>query len=139
MGGFTGFNPAAIVPIDTDGDGIPDTGLVDPDRNGVSEIDLQTDAYNYNGSDRDRAGDLLPIPQAHQSVRVRGARPGQCEQLAGVLRVPLREPEDGSLLARGQHLPGRSAQQPLQSLQPVPTERGQLPGVLRLQFRELSR
>ena len=58
--GFTGFNPAAIVPIDTDGDGIPDTGLVDPDRNGVSEIDLQTDAYNYNGSDRDRAGDLLP-------------------------------------------------------------------------------
>ena len=58
--GFTGFNPAAIVPIDTDGDGIPDTGLVDPDRNGVSEIDLQTDAYNYNGSDRDRAGDMRP-------------------------------------------------------------------------------
>ncbi len=58
--GFTRFNPAAIVPIDTDGDGIPDTGLVDPDRNGVSEIDLQTDAYNYNGSDRDRAGDMRP-------------------------------------------------------------------------------
>ena len=58
--GFTGFNPAAIVPIDTDGDGVPDTGLVDPDRNGMTEIDLQTDAYNFNGSDRDRAGDLLP-------------------------------------------------------------------------------
>ena len=58
--GFARFNPAAIVPIDTDGDGIPDTGLVDPDRNGVSEIDLQTDAYNYNGSDRDRAGDMRP-------------------------------------------------------------------------------
>ena len=57
---FTRFNPAAIVPIDTDGDGVLDTGLVDPDRNGVSEIDLQTDEYNYNGSDRDRAGDLLP-------------------------------------------------------------------------------
>ena len=58
--GFARFNPAAIVPIDTDGDGVPDTGLVDPDRNGVSEIDLQTDAYNFNGSDRNRAGDLLP-------------------------------------------------------------------------------
>ena len=58
--GFTRFNPAAIVPIDTDGDGVPDTGLVDPDRNGLTEIDLQTDAYNFNGSDRDRAGDLLP-------------------------------------------------------------------------------
>lgn len=58
--GFTRYNPAAIVPIDTNGDGIPDTGLVDPDRNGVSEVDLQTDAYNFNGSDRDRAGDLLP-------------------------------------------------------------------------------
>ncbi len=58
--GFTRFNPAAIVPIDTDGDGVPDTGLVDPDRNGVSEIDLQTDLYNYNGSDRDRAGDMFP-------------------------------------------------------------------------------
>lgn len=58
--GFTGFNPAAIVPIDTDGDGVPDTGLVDPDGNGVSEIDVQSDAYNFNGSDRNRAGDLLP-------------------------------------------------------------------------------
>ncbi|MCY3606315.1 MAG: TonB-dependent receptor [Gammaproteobacteria bacterium] len=58
--GFTRFNPGAIVPIDTDGDGVPDTGLVDPDRNGVSEIDLQTDAYNFNGSDRNRAGDFRP-------------------------------------------------------------------------------
>ena len=57
---FTRFNSAAIVPIDTDGDGVPDTGLVDPDGNGVSEVDLQKDTYNYNGSDRDRASDLLP-------------------------------------------------------------------------------
>ena len=58
--GFARFNPAAIVPIDQDGDDVPDTGLVDPDRNGMSEIDLQTDAWNYNGSERDRAGDLIP-------------------------------------------------------------------------------
>ncbi|WP_446830263.1 TonB-dependent receptor domain-containing protein [Candidatus Foliamicus sp.] len=58
--GFTGFNPAAIVPIDQDGDGIPDTGLIDPDRDGLSDVDLQTDAYNFNGTDRDRASDLLP-------------------------------------------------------------------------------
>ena len=54
------FNPAAIIPIDTDGDGVPDTGLIDPDGNGVSEVDLQTDAYNFNGSERDRASDMLP-------------------------------------------------------------------------------
>jgi iron complex outermembrane recepter protein len=57
--GFTGFNPGAIIPTDTNGDGIPDTGLIDPDGNGVSEVDLQTDQYNFNGSARDRAGDLL--------------------------------------------------------------------------------
>ena len=57
---FAGFNPAAIVPIDTDGDGVPDIALVDPDGNGMTEIDLQSDAYNFNGSGRDRAGDLLP-------------------------------------------------------------------------------
>ena len=57
--GFTGFNPAAIIPTDIDGDGIPDIGLVDPDGNGESEVDLQTDQYNFNGAERNRAGDLL--------------------------------------------------------------------------------
>jgi iron complex outermembrane recepter protein len=57
--GFTGFNPGAIVPTDIDGDGIPDTGLIDPDGNGLSDVDIQSDQYNYNGSGRDRAGDLL--------------------------------------------------------------------------------
>lgn len=55
---FSPFNPT-IVPTDTDGDGIPDIGLVDADGNGLTEIDLQTDAYNLNGSARDRAGDLI--------------------------------------------------------------------------------
>ena len=58
--GLARFNPAAIIPIDTDGDGVPDTGLIDPDGNGVTEVDLQSDAYNFNGTDRDRAGDLIP-------------------------------------------------------------------------------
>lgn len=60
--GLARFNPA-IVPIDTDGDGVPDTGLIDPDGDGLTDVDLQTDAYNYNGSDRDRAGDFLPTFQ----------------------------------------------------------------------------
>ena len=57
--GFTGFNPAAIVPIDQNGDGIPDTGLIDPDGDGLSSVDLQTDYFNYNGSPRERAADLF--------------------------------------------------------------------------------
>ncbi len=57
--GFTGFNPFAIVPIDQNGDGIPDTGLIDPDGDGLSSVDLQTGFFNFNGSTRDRAGDLL--------------------------------------------------------------------------------
>ena len=57
--GFIGFNPAAIIPTDIDGDGIPDTGLVDPDGDGVSEVDIQSEQFQYNGSERDRAGDLL--------------------------------------------------------------------------------
>ena len=56
--GLSVFNPT-IVPTDTNGDGIPDIGLVDPDFNGLTDIDLQTDAYNFNGSPRDRAGDLI--------------------------------------------------------------------------------
>ncbi len=55
---LAGANPA-IVPVDLNGDGIADTGLIDPDGNGVSEVDLQSDLYNENGSPRDRASDLL--------------------------------------------------------------------------------
>ena len=57
--GLTGFNPTAINPIDTDGDGVPDTGLIDPDRNGMLEVDIKDPFYNFNGSKRDRAGDYL--------------------------------------------------------------------------------
>jgi len=57
--GFAFFNPGSIIPTDLDGDGIPDTGLIDPDGNGRSEIDLQSDQYNFNGSGYDRASDLL--------------------------------------------------------------------------------
>ena len=55
---LSSFNPT-IIPTDTDGDGVPDIGLVDPDGNGRTEVDLQTDLYNQNGSGRDRAGDFL--------------------------------------------------------------------------------
>ena len=57
--GLVGFNPAAINPIDTDGDGVPDTGLIDPDRNGMLEVDIKDPFYNFNGSGRDRSGDYL--------------------------------------------------------------------------------
>ena len=57
---FVRFNQDAIVPVDTDGDGEPDIGLVDPDHDCVADVDLQSDMYNYNGSERDRASDLLP-------------------------------------------------------------------------------
>ena len=60
--GLAIYNPA-IVPIDTDGDGVPDTGLIDPDGDGLTDVDLQTDAYNYNGTDRNRAGDFIPNSQ----------------------------------------------------------------------------
>lgn len=56
--GFASFNPT-IRPIDTNGDGEPDIGLVDPDGNGLTEVDLQTGQFNQNGSRRDRAGDFL--------------------------------------------------------------------------------
>lgn len=56
--GFGSFNPT-INDIDIDGDGVADTGLIDPDGNGRTEVDLQTDAYNFNGSERYLDGDLL--------------------------------------------------------------------------------
>lgn len=56
--GFAAFNPT-INPIDIDGDGIPDTAVVDPDGNGLTEVDLKSSQYNFNGSEADRAGDLL--------------------------------------------------------------------------------
>ena len=57
--GLTHFNPGAINPIDTDGDGVPDRGLIDPDRNGLLEVDIKDPFYNFNGTRRDRAGDYL--------------------------------------------------------------------------------
>lgn len=55
--GFARFNET-INPVDTDGDGMPDVAIVDPDGNSRTEVDLQTDAYNFNGSQRYLDGDL---------------------------------------------------------------------------------
>ena len=55
---LAGFNPT-INPVDTDGDGVPDQGIIDPDGNGQTEVDLKSDLYNFNGSARDRSGDYV--------------------------------------------------------------------------------
>ena len=55
--GLSRFNPT-IIPTDTDGDGVPNIGLIDPDGNGLTEVDLQTDLYNNNGSPRNRSADF---------------------------------------------------------------------------------
>lgn len=54
--GLAPFNPT-INPVDVDGDGVPDFGIIDPDGNGRTEVDLKNNLYNFNGSARDRAGD----------------------------------------------------------------------------------
>lgn len=56
---WANFNPT-VTPVDTDGDGEPDLGIVDPDRNGLTEVDLKNSLYNFNGSETDRAGDYVP-------------------------------------------------------------------------------
>ncbi len=56
--GLAGFNPT-LNPVDTDGDGVPNFDIIDPDGNGRTEVDLKNDLYNFNGSARDRAGDYL--------------------------------------------------------------------------------
>ena len=50
------LNPT-INPVDVNGDGQPDFGIIDPDGNGQTEVDLKSSLYNFNGSARDRAGD----------------------------------------------------------------------------------
>ena len=37
----------------------PDTGVVDPDGDGLSDIDFQGQPYQYNGSERDRSNNFL--------------------------------------------------------------------------------
>ncbi|MCV6604030.1 MAG: TonB-dependent receptor plug domain-containing protein, partial [Porticoccaceae bacterium] len=37
----------------------PVTGIIDPDGNGLTEVDLKNSFFNYNGSARERAGDLI--------------------------------------------------------------------------------
>ena len=56
--GLAWANPS-INPVDGDGDGVPDFGIIDPDGNGETEVDLKNRFFNYNGSSRDRAGDYL--------------------------------------------------------------------------------
>ena len=56
--GLAGFNPT-INPVDVDGDGEADFGLIDPDGNGRTEVDLKSSLYNYNGTARDRSGDYI--------------------------------------------------------------------------------
>ena len=56
--GLAVFNPT-INPVDTDGDGVPNFGIVDPDGDGRTEVDLKNNLYNFNGSDYDRSGDYL--------------------------------------------------------------------------------
>ena len=56
--GLAVFN-STINPVDTDGDGVPNFGIIDPDGNGETEVDLKDNLYNFNGSDYDRSGDYL--------------------------------------------------------------------------------
>ena len=56
---LVGFRPDALIPFDANGNGELDTALVDPDGDGVTDIDLQTDQYNFNGSPRDRNEDFF--------------------------------------------------------------------------------
>ena len=56
--GLAVFNPT-INPVDTDGDGVPNFGIIDPDGDGLTEVDLKNNLYNFNGSNRDRSGDYL--------------------------------------------------------------------------------
>lgn len=51
------FNPT-INPTDVDGDGVPDFGIIDPDGDGLTDVDLKG-LYNFNGSSRDQQGHLV--------------------------------------------------------------------------------
>ena len=54
--GFSIFNPT-INPVDVDGDGVDDFGIIDPDGDGLTDVDLKG-LYNFNGSSYDRQGHL---------------------------------------------------------------------------------
>ena len=56
--GLAPFNPT-INPVDVDGDGRADFGIIDPDGNGRTEVDLKSNLYNPNGSARMRSGDYI--------------------------------------------------------------------------------
>ena len=57
--GFAIFNPT-INPTDVDNDGIPDFGIIDPDGDGLTSVDLKSKFFNFNGSGRERDGHLIP-------------------------------------------------------------------------------
>ena len=56
--GFAVFNPT-IRPTDVNNDGIPDFGIIDPDGDGLTSVDLKSKFFNFNGSGRERDGHLL--------------------------------------------------------------------------------
>ena len=56
--GLAVFN-STIYPVDTDGDGVPNFGVIDSDGDGLTDVDLKNNLYNFNGSDVDRSGDYF--------------------------------------------------------------------------------
>ncbi|MBL4839031.1 MAG: TonB-dependent receptor, partial [Kordiimonadaceae bacterium] len=52
--------PGTVTQIDSNGDGILDPEfLIDPDQNGLTEVDIQSTFFNLDRSERSQSGDLL--------------------------------------------------------------------------------
>lgn len=52
------IDPSQVTDVDVDGDGVLDFGIIDPDGNGLTEVDLKG-LYNFNGSSYDQQGHLV--------------------------------------------------------------------------------
>ena len=56
---FRAFNPGAIIPIDANGDGrVDNQALVDPDGDGLADVDIQAQPWQFANSDRRNSGDF---------------------------------------------------------------------------------